>query len=350
MRLSRILTDNGSNMVAAFREASEIMTEEEEEEVAVVEEEEEVSLSSIEDNEESNKEIDEEESDSDDVSQEITEFDDAESHHDSVFAGLNRLSCFSHTLQLVARQFDACTSVKKVLAKVYSLVKKFNKLSRATEKLIMISKKKLLSHCLTRWSSTHIVVSRLLELRTHVTDVCLEFEWNCLQNSDWKTLESYKALLTPFAHYTQLASAENSATISSIIPIVMELGLHLKVMGEKTGLAMLSTMILQDLNRRFQRVCDTRSGNFDPIYVAATYLDPRYRLVLSREQISEAKRAIILFSQKDDTSDSDDQLKDDFPESQSLEEPPKKKFKHLALILSRQRENLSQSLDNISKI
>ena len=91
----------------------------------------------------------------------------------------------------------------------------------------------------------------------------------------------------------------------------MELGLHLKDMGEKPGLAMLSIMILQDLNRRFQRVCDTRSANFDPIYVAATYLDPGYQLVLSREQISEAKRAIISFSQKDDTSDSDDQLKDD---------------------------------------
>ena len=68
----------------------EIMAEEEEEE--------EVSLSSFEDNEESDKEIDEEESDSDDVSQEITELDNAESHHNSVFASLNRLSCFSHTL------------------------------------------------------------------------------------------------------------------------------------------------------------------------------------------------------------------------------------------------------------
>ena len=225
MRLSRILIDNGSNVVAAFREANKIMAEEEKEEVVVVVEEE-VSLSRFEDNEESDKEIDEEESDSDDVSQEITEFDNAESHHDSVFASLNRLSCFSHTLQLVAHQFDACTSVKKVLAKVYSLVKKFNKSSRATEKLIMMSKKKLLSHCPTRWSSTHIVVSRLLEFRTHVTDVCLEFEWNCLQNSDWKTRESYKALLYPFAHYTQLSSAKNSAIISSIVmelPIVMEL-------------------------------------------------------------------------------------------------------------------------------
>ena len=255
------------------------------------------------------------------------------------------MSCFSHTLQLVARQFDTCHSVKKILAKVFSLVKKFNKSSKATEKLIALSKKKLLSHCPTRWSSTHIVVSRLLELRVYVTDICQEFEWNCLLNSEWKMLENYKALLDPFAHYTQLASSENCTSISSIIPIVLELGLHLKEIGEKTGMAVLSNMIVQELNRRFQRVYDTRSTYFDPIYVAATYLDPRYRIALSREQIIEAKRAIISFSKTDDSSESDDQ----FHESQSIE-PPKKKFKHLAVILARNRESLSQSLDKISKI
>ena len=58
---------------------------------------------------------------------------------------------------------------------------------------------------------------------------------------------------------------------------------------------MVSNMILKELNRRFQKVYDTRSAFFDPIYVAATYLDPRYWLALSREQIFEAKRAIVSF-------------------------------------------------------
>ena len=174
----------------------------------------------------------------------LKEIESAENHHDSVFASLNRLSCFSHTLQLVARQFDASASAKKVLSKVYCLVKRFSKSGKATEKLITLSRKKLLSHCPTRWSSTHIVVSRLLELRIHVTGVCQELEWNCLLNSEWKTLENYKALLDPFARYTQLASSESCTSISSIIPIVMELEMHLKEMGEKPGMAMVSNMIL----------------------------------------------------------------------------------------------------------
>lgn len=112
------------------------------------------------------------ECDSSDILKEIESFDTAENRHDSVFASLNKLSCFSHTLKLVARQFDACTSAKKVLAKVYCLVKWFSKLGKAMKKLI---RKKLLRHCPTRWSSIHIVVSRLLE---HITDICQELEWN----------------------------------------------------------------------------------------------------------------------------------------------------------------------------
>ena len=194
-RISRILTDNGSNMVAAFRENSQIIAEEKEskkeveeeeevevEEVIAIEKETEVGVE-----DELHGKDEEMECDSSDILKEIESFDTAENHHDSVFASLNRLSCFSHTLQLVARQFDASASAKKVLSKVYCLVKRFSKSGKATEKLITLSRKKLLSHCPTRWSSTHIVVSRLLELRIHVTGVCQELEWNCLLNSEWKT-------------------------------------------------------------------------------------------------------------------------------------------------------------------
>ena len=193
-RISRILTDNGSNMVAAFRENSQIIAEEKEskkeveeeevevEEVIAIEKETEVGVE-----DELHGKDEEMECDSSDILKEIESFDTAENHHDSVFASLNRLSCFSHTLQLVARQFDTCAFAKKILSKVYCLVKRFSKSGKATEKLITLSRMKLLSHCPTHWSSTHIVVSRLLELRIHVTGVCQELEWNCLLNSEWKT-------------------------------------------------------------------------------------------------------------------------------------------------------------------
>lgn len=44
---------------------------------------------------------------------------------------------------------------------------KFNKSCKGTEKLIQLSGKKPIANCPTRWSSTFLVVSRLLKLRPH---------------------------------------------------------------------------------------------------------------------------------------------------------------------------------------
>ena len=88
---------------------------------------------------------------------------------------------FAHTLQLVARKFDTFPSVKKVIAKVYHLLTKFNKSCKATEKLIQLSGKKLIANCPTRWSSTFLVIARLLHLWPHVAVVCEDLNWDCLQ-------------------------------------------------------------------------------------------------------------------------------------------------------------------------
>jgi len=97
-----------------------------------------------------------------------------------------------------------------------------------------------------------LVVARLLNLRPHVAVVCEDLNWDCLQNSDWKMLENYKQLLDPFAHYTNLESAEDTTTVSTVVPVLMELSMHLEEMGRKPGLAAISNCLLQDLNKRFK--------------------------------------------------------------------------------------------------
>ena len=101
-----------------------------------------------------------------DAEEDIGEFEEQELQYNlMVSSHFSRASCFAHTLQLVARRFDTFPSVKKVLAKVYRLVAKFNKSCKGTEKLIQLSGKKLVANCPTRWSSTFLVVSCLLQLR-----------------------------------------------------------------------------------------------------------------------------------------------------------------------------------------
>ena len=77
-----------------------------------------------------------------DAEDDNAEFEEQELQYElMVSSHFSRASCFAHTLQLVARKLDTFPSVKKVLAKVYHLVTKFNKSCKATEKLIQLSGK-----------------------------------------------------------------------------------------------------------------------------------------------------------------------------------------------------------------
>ena len=114
------------------------------------------------------------------------------------------MSCFAHTLQLVVQKFDELPEFKSLLKHAHSLVRKFNTLVRATEKLIAKSGKILVRHCPTRWTSTYLLVERLLDVRSSITEVLQELEWDCLLTSEWKSLETVKNLLYPFAQFTTL--------------------------------------------------------------------------------------------------------------------------------------------------
>ena len=67
----------------------------------------------------------------------------------------------------------------------------------------------------------------MLEVRSYVTDVLQQIEWDIMPNSEWKTLESLCDLLEPFVRYTDLTSAEEFTTLSMVIPVLMELHFHL---------------------------------------------------------------------------------------------------------------------------
>ena len=71
------------------------------------------------------------------------------------------------------------------------------------------------------------MVSCLLDVRPHLTEVLQELEWDNLPNSEWKVLENYQDLLEPFAKYTALIGGEEYTTLSMVVPILLELNYHL---------------------------------------------------------------------------------------------------------------------------
>ena len=203
-----IVTDNGSNMVAAFKQQPEERDSVNDDEVG-------------EEDASSEGESDDEENTEDD-------FDEKELEHDSEFILMRRIGCFAHTLQLVAQKFDGYEGFSNVIRAARKINSKVNSSCKATERLIQFCGKKLLKECRTRWNSTYLLLQRLIELREPLAAVLRELEWDDLAASEWRTLVLIQSLLQPFAEFTALVSGENFTTISSVIPTIMELNIHLE--------------------------------------------------------------------------------------------------------------------------
>ena len=81
------------------------------------------------------------------------------------------------------------------------------------------------------------MIDHLLTVRSALSKVLLELEWDNLTTSEWKTLEALQELLHPFAQFTSLVSGENF-TISAVIPDIMDLNLHLEEVVSQTFIAL----------------------------------------------------------------------------------------------------------------
>ena len=108
--------------------------------------------------------------------------------HLSFFA--KHISCFAHTIQLIVQEFNEDTTYKEMLKRAYSLVKRINKSTKAMEMLISRCGKKLLSNCPARWSSTFLLLERLLNVKEPLTAILNELEWDNLATSKWKVIDS----------------------------------------------------------------------------------------------------------------------------------------------------------------
>ena len=91
----------------------------------------------------------------------------------------------------------------------------------------------------------------MLKVKASLTKVLNTLEWDNLAVSEWKTLENVHKLLKPFAQCTSLISGDDYTTLFSVIPIVMEVNLHLEEMKK---IAKVSALLLAELSTEVQEV------------------------------------------------------------------------------------------------
>ena len=201
------MTDNCSNMISAFK----IGDNDEE-----IEDDGTSNSDGMEQCEEEEFENDDDEEDvMPSVDTEIEERDRLEEEHRSTFSCYKRTSCVIHTLQLVVIIFETNPAFRSTLQKAKKIVKKVKKSTKATESLIQKAHKKLMGDCKTH-VTTYLMLSRMIEVKAHLSSVLDELLWDNLSASQWKQLENIMKLLQPFAHYTNVTSSEEMTSIGMV--------------------------------------------------------------------------------------------------------------------------------------
>ena len=228
-----------------------------------------------------------------------------------------------------------------------------NKSTKANEMLINKAGKKLIADCPSRWSSTFLMLRRLLLVKTELSSVLEVLQWDNLPNSHWKQIDNMVELLKPFAHYTQLTSSEDTTSISMVVPVIMELRLHLEQMSSVHRLGQIVATMLGELERRFGYIINPTMGNFDPLYIICTFLSPAYIEILNDEQVAAAKTHLVkqLNPLVNRSHDEEPTQAEATPRtSDPTAEPPPKKFKHLQeLLKEKQKAKSNASCSTLSE-
>ena len=161
-------------------------------------------------------------------------------------------------------------------------------------------------------------------------------------------LASIHDLLKPFAQYTSLVGGEDYTTVSSVIPIVMEINLHLEESRQLQSpqVSTAASVLLTEFKRQFRNVTNPSHPDPDPLVLTSTPLDPRYRLLLNPNQITSAK-VYLMNLLKDHPESSESSSATQSPKLPAdTEEPPTKRFCHLASVLE---QRLQEDMKKLGK-
>ncbi|XP_063734729.1 zinc finger BED domain-containing protein 4-like isoform X1 [Eleginops maclovinus] len=269
-KILTVITDNGSNMVAAFKNTTA---------------------------EETSSEADSPGSET--AMESDSEIDDQRYHH--VDMEMARTPCVVHTIQLVVHMLQKETTVKRVLDKARSVVKLFRKSSVATQRLLDQCGVIVVNDCPTRWSSTFNMVTRLLTVKDTVCQITNDMGWDSLLTSEWQKLSSLRDLLLPFAEHTKTLQSDTTS-MSLVVPALFDLLSHLADFAENSryrDLATLAEKMRSNLNLRFACLLDPTDEKFSPLAAAACFVNPTVCEILVNVDVADGNIQELLKQAED---------------------------------------------------
>ena len=66
------------------------------------------------------------------------------------------------------------------------------------------------------------------DVRSHAETILIKLEWDGLEAKHWKAIENVAIFLKSFLEHNSISRGKDYITISCVVPILMELKLHLQ--------------------------------------------------------------------------------------------------------------------------
>ena len=192
--------------------------------------------------------------------------------------GWTRVSCFGHNLNLAVSKGLDNHRVQQAIARCHSLFsrswKKTRDLRLKQEQLGM-PMHKLITDVSTRWGSTYMMVSRIVEQQQAICAVLAEdhkHRYKMPTDNEFSTLEAIVKVFEPLSYFTDALSGEKHVTASAIRPLLDHI--HKKILlvssNDCTITKEMKMIMSSDLKSRYTTMLN---GLLDK----CSYLDPRFR-------------------------------------------------------------------------
>lgn len=333
-KVLRIITDNGSNMVKAVKIANPAASVSQEPELV---------------SEDGGEDSDDTDEEGETPNVQPSEVDLSGISQTFLF---KRLSCLAHCIQLVVRSLHKVPSYNNAITKARSIATSIRVSSVATQKVLALSGKTVVTDCPTRWSSSYLLLCRLLELRPVINEVFQDMNWDSMALSEWKRLEEICNLLRPFAIHTDQLQTD-VLSLPYVLPTIKDLQCHI---DDPSLNQLMAVTVRRALDDRFAKYLKTDNSDFDPLPAVACLLSPDVAKVLLTDDMEElliaTKKHLVTLMQLQMTLNTvcnTDNTVEAGGSSASISEacdpPPLKKFKYLSQRISGQTH---PSMDVIS--
>ena len=211
---------------------------------------------------------------------------------------VKRISCFAHILNSSLKAiFDKKTHESSSFKKnILTFSNRINQSSQKVEFLKGISNKRLLKYSNTRWNCFYLLIQRIKDLKDDIIKVSAEFDLPI--NFMWQEVDKYIEILKPFQAGTDLVQ-NDFLSISRVLPIIIGLLEHMELMAVKFPEYSELLIELKDhFSKKTGFINDTNHQHFDEIYLLATMLDPVSSAELTDEYFKKGKSALEDFARK----------------------------------------------------